>query len=37
MLPGSLEEPLRRDFFERFKKLINRDDLRVDINLGCMI
>lgn len=37
LLPGSLEEPLRRYFFERFKKLINRDDLRVDINLGCMI
>lgn len=37
MLPRSLEEPLRRDFFERFKVLINRDDLRVDVNLGCMI
>ncbi len=37
MMPGSLDEPLRRDFFEGFKTLINRDDLRVDINLGCMI
>ncbi len=37
LLPGSLEEPLRRKFFERFKQLTHRDDLRVDVNLGCMI
>ncbi len=37
LLPSSLEEPLRRKFFERCKKLTNREDLRVDINLGCMI
>ncbi len=37
LLPNSLEEPLRRKFFDRCKTLTNRDDLRVDINLGCMI
>lgn len=34
LLPASWEEPLRRKFFERCKTLINRDDLRVDVNLG---
>lgn len=34
---GSMDEPLRREFFERFKKLTNSDDLRVEINLNCMI
>lgn len=34
---GSFDEPLRRAFFERFKKLTNSDDLRVEINLNCMI
>ncbi len=34
---ASFDEPLRREFFERFKKITNSDDLRVEINLNCMI
>lgn len=34
---GSYDEPLRRKIFDRFMKLVNSDDLRVDINLNCMI
>lgn len=34
---GSVDEPLRRAFFERFKELTGSDDLRVEINLNCMI
>lgn len=37
LLPAAWEEPLRKEFFDRCKKLVNRGDLRVDINLGCMI
>ena len=33
----SAEEPLRRNFFDRFKEITSSDDLRVDVNLNCMI
>jgi hypothetical protein len=32
----SAEEPLRRNFFDRFKEITSSDDLRVDVNLNCM-
>lgn len=33
----SVEEPLRRKLFDRFKKLTGGEDLRVDVNLNCMM
>ena len=33
----SAEEPLRRNLFDRFKEITSSDDLRVDVNLNCMI
>lgn len=37
LVRGSLDEPLRQDFTNRFKELLKTDNFRVDINLGCMI
>lgn len=33
----SVDEPLRRKIFDRFKEITGGEDLRVDINLNCMI
>ena len=33
----SVEEPLRRKLFNRFKEITGGEDLRVDVNLNCMI
>lgn len=37
LVRGSIDEPLRQDFTNRFKELLKTDNFRVDINLGCMI
>lgn len=37
LVKGSLDEPLREEFEKKFKELLQTDDFRVDINLGCMI
>ncbi len=37
LVRASVDEPLRRNLFDRFMELTHSDDVRVEINLNCMI
>lgn len=37
LVKASVDEPLRRKFFQRFTELTGGEDLRVEINLNCMM